>query len=220
MLAFLSVLMMLIVAYAHWREGLFTALCYCINVVLAGLIAFSFFEPLADVLDSSLRGSLLEGYEDFLVLVFLFGFSLGMLRLITNNLCPNQVEFTGYFQQAGGAAFGLVTGYLAAGFMICMLQTLPWHRNFMSFEPRGPGEGGLRSFLPPDRAWLSLMRYAGAHSLCWEEDRPDADDPYDRYVTFDRHGNFELRYFRHRRYSDREQTTPYYGEFGRELHKK
>ena len=40
MLAFFSVLMMLIVAYAHWREGLFTAFCYCVNVILAGLITF------------------------------------------------------------------------------------------------------------------------------------------------------------------------------------
>src|SRR5262249_22905957 len=186
--------------------------CYCVNVILSGLITFTFYEPLADVLDSFLRGSLLEGFEDFFVLIFLFSFSLGMLRLITNNLCPNQVEFTGYVQNIGGAVFGLLTGYLAAGFVMCVLQTLPWHKNFMNFEPRAPGEGGMRSILPPDRAWLALMRFSGAHSFSWSEDHPDADNAYDRYLTFDRNGTYELRYFRYRRYSDQEQPSLYYGE--------
>src|SRR5581483_9063318 len=41
MLAFLTILLMLIVAYAQFREGIFTALTVLINIVIAGVIAFN-----------------------------------------------------------------------------------------------------------------------------------------------------------------------------------
>jgi len=219
MLEFFTIVIMLIVAYAQWREGLFNAFCTVVNVILAGLIAFSFWEPLADILDSVLQRTFLSGYEDFVVLLALFAFALGMLRMIANNLCPHQVVYIGYVQQAGGALFGLIAGYLAAGFLLCALQTLPWHESFMNFKPREDNEPSTRSILPADRVWLSLMRFAGAHSFSWNEDNPEADDPADRYVTFDRSGTFELRYLRYRRYSEVRSPLPHQGEFNRELHK-
>lgn len=219
MLAFLAILMMLILAYCYWAEGLFTAASMCVNVVLAGIIAFNFWEPLASELDVLARGSILSGYEDFLVLIGLFTISLSLLRLFTNNLCHKQVVYLGYVQQVGGAIFGLATGFFTAGFFVCALQTLPWHENFVHFEPRGPNEVGLRRILPPDRVWLAMMRYAGAHPLSWTEVDKDADSPYDRWATFDRHGTFEIRYLRYRRYGDKRAPLDYQGEFYRELQK-
>lgn len=217
MLATLTIVVMLIVAYAYMREGVFTAGCMLLNVFLAGLVAFNFWEPLASLLDPALRGGLLAGFEDLLALVFLFCVVLGSLRALTNKLSPRQLEFHGLVHQLGGAAFGLITGYLVAGFLTCVLQTIPWHENFMNFEPRSDKEGSLRSFLPADRAWLALMRYAGASTLSWKEDRPDADSNFDRYATFDRHGTFELRYQRYRRYGDKRDPLKYDGEFDVEL---
>jgi hypothetical protein len=40
---------------------------------------------------------------------------------------------------------------------------------------------------------------------------------YDRYVTFDKYGNFELRYARYRRYGDNRGPMPYLGEFAQQL---
>src|SRR5437879_5673018 len=128
--------MMLLVAYAYSREGLFTACTMAINVLLAGLIAFNFWEPLAALLDPMLAGSLLQGYEDAFCLMVLFSVSLGLLRTITNNLASSRVHFEGWVQTAGGTVFGLLTGYLVSGFLLCMLQTLPWHENFMFFEAK------------------------------------------------------------------------------------
>lgn len=51
-----------------------------VNVVLSGLVAFAFFEPLAGVLGPLFAGTFLAGYEDALCLVFLFALSLGLLR--------------------------------------------------------------------------------------------------------------------------------------------
>lgn len=197
MLEFATILIMLMVAYAHWREGIFTAVTTCVNVFLAGLITFNFWEPLADVFDAVLAKSILAGYEDILVMLLLFSVSLGLLRVLTNNVSSTQVEFQPLLHQFGGAVVGLITGYLVSGILLCMMQTLPWHESFMNFEPRRSDELALRSFLPPDRVWLALMHRAGAAAF------------FSKKVTFDHEGTFELDYLRYRRYGDNRNPLPY-----------
>lgn len=198
-LGFLTVLIMLVVTYAFWREGLLTACCTFINVLLAGLVAFNFFEPLAAELDTMLKGSFLHGYEDCLVLVALFSVTLGVLRLVTNTLAYTDLDYPPLWLRGGGVLFGFLTGWLVSGFLLCALQTLPWHREFMGFkatvERDKPGSG-LRRVLVPDRVWLALMHRAGK-PFAWE-----------KHPTFDPHGNFELRYHRYRRYDDTGKTLP------------
>ena len=60
--------------------------------------------------------------------------------------------------------FGLLTGYLLAGFLLCMIQTLPVQPNFLGFEPYVPGDVAgkekssvWRKFCRPDVVWLSMM---------------------------------------------------------------
>ncbi len=223
LLGFLTILIMLLVAYAYLREGLFTACTMAINVVLAGLVAFNFWEPLAALLDPMLAGSFLAGYEDAFCLVLLFALVLGLLRAITNNLASSRVLFEGWLQTAGGTLFGLITGYLVSGFLICTLQTLPWHENFMFFEPKyesGP-EHVLRHVMPPDRVWLGLMHRAGAYAFSNQEPKRDPSASYyDRYLTFDKYGNFEMRYARYRRYGDNREAMTYLGEFDQQLSRK
>ena len=120
---------------------------------------------------------------------------------------------TGTLQHFGGAAVGAVTGYLVAGFLICMVETLPLDQNFLDFEPRTAGESSLRSVFPPDRVWLALMNQASKAGFRWKEDR---DDP-EGGPAFDRDGTFELRYARYRRTTETRPAMPYFGEFDREL---
>src|SRR5947207_14109149 len=171
----ITVICMLIIAFVHFREGLFTAVLALINVLLAGLAAFHFFEPLADLLDVPLQGTFLEGYEDWFVLMILFCVTLVMLRMLTNNLANMQIHFSAVPQQLGGATVGLLIGYLVSGFLIAAAQTLPWHENFMDFEPRSPKESATRRFFPPDRVWLSLMRHAGAYGFARGADDEEAE---------------------------------------------
>jgi hypothetical protein len=218
MLTAICVLMILAVGYAHMRDGLFTALCMLVNVLIAGVIAFGFFEPIADWLEGHVQGGSVAGYEDFIALVVLFAGSVIVLRSITNRLAPDMLDFPANAQY-GGAVFGLVTGYFAAGFILCAMQTLPWHENFLSFQPRLSNDSGPRSIFPPDRLWLAMMRYAGAHALAWEEDQADAENRYDRYRTFDRYGTFEQRYLRYRRFNETRGPMLYEKELERELYR-
>jgi hypothetical protein len=191
MLVFLTLLIMLGVCYAYWHEGLLTACCMFINVLLAGLIAFSLFEPLADQLDPMLADSFLAGYEDCFSLILLFSVSLGLLRMVTNNLAFTTLDYPPALLHGGGVFFGALTGYLVSGFLLCAFQTLPLPENFLKFDARFHPDNptkAVRRLLPPDRAWLALMHRAGLGPLSWGEG-----------PTFDANGNFELRYARYRR---------------------
>ena len=193
LLGFLTVLVMAGVTYAFWREGLLTALTMTINIFLAGLVAFALFEPIAGWLAPMFADSFLRGFEDALCLVVLFALALGLLRLLTNNLANTHLEYHPVVRQGGMVLCGLIAGYLASGFLLCVLQTLPWHVNFLQFDYRAPKGGGPRSVMPADHVWLALMRGA----------MPD----------FDPDGTFEARYARFRRYEDNREALPYQGEF-------
>jgi hypothetical protein len=84
---------------------------------------------------------------------------------------------------------GCVTGYLVAGFLLCMAQTLPWQEHFLGFDPKVNAQSGLRRVLPPDRVWLAMMHYAGRGRFGWGDG-----------MTFDPDGSFEERHARLRRY--------------------
>ncbi|MCI0378921.1 MAG: CvpA family protein [Gemmataceae bacterium] len=219
MIALLSVAVIVAVAYVYLQEGLFTAATLFVNVILAGILTFNFYEPLADMLDGTFQRSFLAGYEDFIALVGLFSIFLAILRAIANHMTPLQVEYIGYMQQIGGGVFGALGGYLVAGFLVCALQTLPWHENFLGFQPRSPSDAGYRSYFPPDRVWLAMMRYAGVYPLSWKTDDSGAEDAYERQLTFDRGATFELRFLRYRRYGDQRQPLTYSREFDKELNR-
>ncbi|HEV3257573.1 MAG TPA: CvpA family protein [Gemmataceae bacterium] len=219
MLEGMTILIMLACAYVYLTEGLFTASVMCCNVLAAGLVAFNFFEPISGWIEGQSTGF---EYADALCLIVLFWLTLGLLRLATNSLAPLQIEFPPALQSVGGAALGLVLGYLVSGFLVCFFQTLPWNQHFMNFDGTYKPKQGLRDYLPPDRVWLALMHRAGTYAFANYRD-PDApeDAPLvDRYITFDQQGSFEIRYTRYRRYDDKGAKQEYKGEFDKELHRE
>src|ERR1700687_5209626 len=208
MLTLLTILIMLALAYLCLIQGLATALTMFCNVFLAGVIAFNFWEPLADLLDPPLSRSFFAGYEDAICLTGLFGIAFALLRLATNTLAGAVIDFHPLAQRAGGAFLGLATGYLLSGFLVCVFQTLPWHESFLGYEPNWQAnQSGLDALLPPDRVWLAMMHRAGEASFS----RGDRG-------TFDPEATFVIRYARFRRYGDQRNRLPYNGEFNLELH--
>ncbi len=204
MLAFLTILFMLIVAYSFWGEGVHTAFCMLVNVIVAGLVAFTFFEPLADFLEPTFSNTFLEGYEDFLSLMVIFAAVLGGLRFATNYLVSSVIDYHPMLRQLGAAACGLVAGYFLAGFLVCAYQTLPWYVNFMGFDEKydsNAPNAKVRALLPPDRVWLAFMQRASQVPL--------SSDPPE---MFDMYGSFEARYARYRRYTDQREQMTYWKE--------
>jgi len=82
-----------------------------------------------------------------------------------------------------------------------VIQTLPVQRDFLLFEPYEQGKSApLRKLMPPDLVWLAMMHRLSGTALSAGDD------------VFDRNANFELRYFRYRRFDDAGKTLPYRGE--------
>lgn len=216
MLLFGSVLLILGVAYAQYRNGLFTSVTMLMMVLLSGLVAFGFWEPLADGLERAFQQNLkwLAGCEDFLVILLLFSGTFLILRLVVQYLAPEMIEEHGTVQLLGGGAVGGVTGYFLAGFLICAMQTLPLDEQFLDFDPSGVSEPGFRNLMPPDRVWLSLMRQASGGPFRWKTDADGVP------LAFDREATFELRYMRYRRTTETRPALPYLGEFDREVGRK
>jgi hypothetical protein len=209
MLIIATLLIMALVGYFFSQEGLFTAFLMLVNVLIAGLLTFNFWEPLAGALAPLFARNFLRGCEDFLAITLIFGSALALLRIVTEKLNYTQIAFPAVAQRLGGLFFGLLTGYLVTGLLVVALQTLPWGQHFLGFQPPTADASAVRSYLPPDRVWLALMHRAGTQSfnrreLTHEErDERESEDDADYYYTFDRHGSFEVRYFRLRRTRDR-----------------
>jgi hypothetical protein len=204
MLVLLTFLVMGIVAYAFWREGVLTAITMFVNVIIAGLVAFNFFEPLAAEMEPMVKGSFLEGFEDSLLLVAFFCLTLAALRWATNNLANEELDLDPKLQQGAAGVFGLLTGYLLAGFLICVIQTLPGHDHILGFRTEvnlNAPDQKMRRIIPPDRVWLAMMHFASRIGLSRGED-----------AEFDRDGTFEIRYQRHRRLGDNGEALPFQGE--------
>jgi uncharacterized membrane protein required for colicin V production len=220
MIVLFTLIVIAVVAFMQYRNGLFTSVAMIAQVLLAGLVAFAFWEPIADELDAYFADGKLAGYEDCIVLVSLFSLTLGGLRFVTNKLNKAMIDFKWTIQQVGGPAAGVVTGYLVSGFLVCVFQTLPVEENFAGFTMRKEGEPALRRYVPADRVWLALMRHAGAYSLAWTEAKEGDDNPFDRWATFDGAATYELRYARYRRHNDKRGPMNYRGEFDAELGRK
>jgi hypothetical protein len=179
----LTLLLMAAVGYAYLREGLFTAFCMFINVLAASLVAFNFYEPLATALESSLKG-----YEDCVSLIALFFLTLAPLRWLTNSLAHVEVHYEAMLTRAGGVFFGVLTGYLVAGFLVFALQTLPWQENFLGYEVRYETGRSIRHVLPADQVWLGLMYRA--HEVVFgsgDDKRARLNSLEIRYAYFRRH---------------------------------
>jgi uncharacterized membrane protein required for colicin V production len=195
LLGFFTVVIMLAGAYAFWREGVLPAFAMTVNILLAGLVAFGFFEPIAEQLDSMLAGTFLHGYEDGFCLVALFCLTLVFLRWASNELIHIIILYNPILQQGGAVLFGLLAGYLVAGFLTCVAQTLPANEHFLQMKPgvEVDSSGKVRHRIrPADRVWLALMHHASKTAFEWsgEEGQP---------TPFDPEGSFELRYAHERR---------------------
>jgi uncharacterized membrane protein required for colicin V production len=195
-LGIFTFVIMLAGVYAFWRQGVLPAFAMTVNILLAGLVAFNFFEPIAEQLDSMLADTFMHGYEDSFCLIALFSLTLLFLRWASNELIHTLILYNPILQQGGAVLFGVLAGYLVAGFLACVAQTLPANEHFLQLEPRVEvdSSGKIRHrIFPADRVWLALLHRASKTAFDWDEN------------TFDPYGEFELHYAHDRRTPESEK---------------
>lgn len=142
-----------ITVYFVSNEGMWGAAHTFLCVLLAGLLAMNFFEPLAGFLDG-----LAPAYKSYMDIIALLGLFIGMafaLRMGSEHLAPVYIGLPSTLDQVGKWAFGAATGYLTMAILLAALHTAPFPREFMGFKPERNNFFGMA----PDRQWLGFVQY-------------------------------------------------------------
>lgn len=146
-----------IVAAVTWfvaTEGAWTAGTTFICVLLAGLIAMNFFEPVTLLLARSMPAY--ESKLDMIALLGLFGGLVFLFRFIGEKLAPTYIQVPGMVDNVGRWLFSFGTGYVTMAFLLTALHTAPLPREFLGFKPE---RNNLFEMVAPDRQWLGFVQY-------------------------------------------------------------
>jgi type II secretory ATPase GspE/PulE/Tfp pilus assembly ATPase PilB-like protein len=161
-----------------YHEGMWGNALNMINVILAGLLAFSFFVPLTGwMLTWGDWFASIFFFLQFISLWLIFCVSLIVLRTGSNLISRVKVRFIMVADRAGSGVFALLVGWFMVCFTTAALHTAPLARNFMwgGFNP----EKRMLFGLAPDRQWLGLVNMASQGAFS----RGHPFDPDNRFIV-------------------------------------
>lgn len=199
MIDFILLAILGIVVWMVASDGPWSAAIAFVSVLLSGLIAMNYFEPLANLLQSTVATT--YDWQVRLDILAFFGiFSAGVfgLRTIGETLLPTYAEVHGLVYDAGRWGFAVLTGYLLMAIICMSLHLAPLPREFLGFTP----ERGNLLGMAPDRQWLALTQFISEKSMrhVRRDGRPiifdgaefpsNPDDP----KTVQRWASFPLKY--------------------------
>lgn len=151
---FLIVAAIALVTWCVASEGAVGAGTTFLSVILAGLLAMNFFEPLADLIDDI---GFIGDRADVIALLGLFGVLLTLARLAAERLQPTFISMHGLAYDVGRWGFGALTGYVTAAILLTALHTAPLPREFWGFSPERRNH--LFDAAAPDRQWLGFVQF-------------------------------------------------------------
>ena len=181
MMFLLLLAILAITAAAIWFQGVWNAAVTLVNLILAMVIATSFYEPICRQLEKISNDVKTYTYLlDFIVIWLLVALVFGILRAITDAISKKAVEFDFPVELAGRSVLALFCGWVMVCFVAFSLHMAPLN----SLNPLGAwATPTSKTFGPfsPDRMWLGFM-----HS----RSTPSAFGP----PQFDPNGEFLLKY--------------------------
>jgi hypothetical protein len=126
-----------VIAYFHYVQGLFSATISAICAVIAAVVAVSFHE---NVINALLKGAM-ANYAEGMMLVALFALTYVILRVIFDKSIPGNVRYPLMVDKVGAAAMGVVAGLFATGVLVLAAESLPF----------GPSIAGYARYPVQDR---------------------------------------------------------------------
>jgi hypothetical protein len=162
----IDVLLVVVIGVVAWcvaSEGAWGAGFTFVSVLMAGLLAMNFFEPIANYLQYTVAGSAdWAARWDVISLVGLFALFTFLLRLMTDYLAPKFIPVHPLVHEGGRWGFGVLTGYVTMAVLLTALHTAPLPRKFIGFTPE---RNNLFGIAAPDRQWLGFTQYVSEKSL-------------------------------------------------------
>jgi len=138
------------------KDGLWSNALMLINMMLAGLVASNYYEPLAKLLTKQER----RGFYlwDVVVLWLLFGVTLLIFRAITDNLSKINVRFPILVEGIGSPLLAVAVGWYALCFVAMSLHVAPLEKE--PFKKGFKSQEKMLFGLAPDRIWMGTVRTA------------------------------------------------------------
>jgi len=161
------------VALLH-GEGLWGNALTFVNTTISALLAFSFFEPLANLAQQHLPS--FTYFWDFLSLWLLFAASMGILQQLSKMLSKVKVRFRKPVALVGAYFFALLTGWVLTCFTAATLHTAPMPR--VAFLGGLTPEKELLFGQKPDRVWLNFVQTLSKGPLSSSAGMFDPDATY------------------------------------------
>jgi hypothetical protein len=157
------------VAYMGIVHGVYRSAQTLVACLLAGVMAFGLLGPATAFLPADNPKSIWYFAADPFCLWAMFCVAFVVLRALGEKLLKNEPQFSPILDHAGGGAAGAVTGYLAVGICLLLVQMLPTSPDFLGYEAfryrRGQEratdtvEAGPTLWLKWDRATLEFFNY-------------------------------------------------------------
>ena len=180
-------IVLLAVFAALVRDGLWSNTLTLFNVLLSGLLATSYFEPVATFLTGNVYGGMVH-YWDLIAFTSLFAASTALLRMLSKGASGYRLRFHPVVDNFGGMAMGLWAGWITVC-VVCFARHLaPLSKTYMNdtFKP----ETKLFFGAAPDRVWVGFVQQLSEGAL----GTGDADR------VFDPRGELLLKYAGRREY--------------------
>jgi hypothetical protein len=157
MIDFALLVILALVTWCVASEGAWGAAFMFLTVLMSGMLAMNFFEPLADFFDTLGMGPDWSPRWDFVALVGLFAGLVFGIRTALEKLMPTLVLVQPMSFDVVRWLCGLGTGYVTMAFLLTALHTSTLPREFMGFTPE---RKNFFNFSAPDRQWLGFVQYA------------------------------------------------------------
>jgi hypothetical protein len=199
MLSLVLLLIFIMCVAARWFQGLWSNVVTLVNLLLAMMLAFNYFELVATQLDG-----LEPSYTylwDFIALWGLFALSFGVLRAMTDMLSRTRVAFDFWVETVGRSITAVWIAWLFIGFICATMHTAPLGPHPLGFQ-RTPKAGNFLG-MAPDRQWLGFMQSRSRGALSRGESDPAKLSPLEQDKNaqvriFDPESRFILKHY-HRR---------------------
>ncbi len=162
-------------------QGLWNNTITLVNLLLAGLIATNYFEPVASFFDDNEPS--FTYIWDFVAIWLVFGFAMVFLRFVSDYFSKVKVRFPVPLEKAGGIIMAIWVAWIALCFTTATLHTAPLARHFLGGFQQDPDTKMLFG-LQPDRVWLGWMHRESEGTL----------SRFGRARPFDENGDFIVRY--------------------------
>ena len=148
-----------VVTYCVAGEGAWGAAVTCLSVILAGLFAMNFFEPICD----NLLGNdpFWNTRLDLIVLVGLFAGGVSGLRFGADYFSPTYIGVHRMVHEGARWSCAALSGYVTMAFLLTALHTAALPREFLGFAP----ERANFFATAPDRQWLGFMQWV-SENVC------------------------------------------------------